>query len=988
MKRISQLVTLVALMSFTWAQTTGKISGTVSSSDGQTLAGANVIIDGTSMGAATDANGKYNILNVTAGTYSVTVNYIGYKNTIVSNVQVKSGLTTPMNFALESSVIAGEAVTIVGTKRLVEPSATNSVRIVGSDEIMNSATRSVTGLLEMQAGVTITNGDLHIRGSREEEVAYTIDGADIKDVVNSGRMASAIPEALSEIAVEAGGYGAHIGGANSGVVRQTLRTGNSSLGGSVRYESGDYGHTDITGTISGPAGPLKFFAAVRQTHTDDHSPAFYSDFAINDGAPLASYQSGLTADGDEISVVFNGDSEGIAHRSQDDLDINATATLDLGALSIRYSLVNNASTWESNTLPIRNMFNTERQSVAERNFMSNGLRMNYFLNQNFLITGGFSNVQRDYESYDGLFGKPGSFTDAMSWGDSSAVVSQYGNDADAVGAGWANAYTDPEEYYVGLFRFTRPGEIATGWNKNNRSTTAFDVSATIQKGDHEIRAGFERKDYSYSKYELSTGAIKNINTGIAAGTYDRDALNADDDALVEAMQLYNRNGNIGYDDFAGEVTDGLDAPRHPYQQSFYVNDKYEAGDVVVSAGVRVDQFNMDDWQMADPTNPPWDESNQGVQDGGMKDSETKTSVQPRLGLAFPVSDKTVFHLQYGRYAQMPELRRPWASTRYMHLVWGGQNYTPDPMGFNLDPIETTQYEVGFSYQFMPDAAFDMTAFAKNTTGQIVIAKLEEIDPLQEGYNGAEAEGPYYVNGDFTTVNGLEFTLRTRRIGRLQTYTSYTWTDARGINTDPNTSAGNLAQDKLSAPPKMIMPLYYENRHRLNISADFRFGKNDGMLNGLGVNVQYKINSGHPYTLSDGGMGQRSADAGALLSDARAREPQEPIGQSTTPWQSRVNLKVDYKLKVASYEVSLFGYIENLFNTQNVINVYSRSGNAYDDGFLTDPLLSSELVAANGATYVELYENVNLANRQHYVDDFSQDLFGTPKSVRFGVSVGF
>ncbi|MBT7114193.1 MAG: TonB-dependent receptor, partial [Candidatus Marinimicrobia bacterium] len=198
MKRISQLVTLVALMSFTWAQTTGKISGTVSSSDGQTLAGANVIIDGTSMGAATDANGKYNILNVTAGTYSVTVNYIGYKNTTVSNVQAKSGLTTPMNFALESSVIAGEAVTIVGTKRLVEPSATNSVRIVGSDEIMNSATRSVTGLLEMQAGVTITNGDLHIRGSREEEVAYTIDGADIKDVVNSGRMASAIPEALSE----------------------------------------------------------------------------------------------------------------------------------------------------------------------------------------------------------------------------------------------------------------------------------------------------------------------------------------------------------------------------------------------------------------------------------------------------------------------------------------------------------------------------------------------------------------------------------------------------------------------------------------------------------------------------------------------------------------------------------------------------------------------------------------------------------------------
>ena len=42
------------------------------------------------------------------------------------------------------------------------------------------------------------------------------------------------------------------------------------------------------------------------------------------------------------------------------------------------------------------------------------------------------------------------------------------------------------------------------------------------------------------------------------------------------------------------------------------------------------------------------------------------------------------------------------------------------------------------------------------------------------------------------------------------------------------------------------------------------------------------------------MGQRSADEGALW-DARSREPQEPVGQSTTPWQSFVNLKVDYNL---------------------------------------------------------------------------------------------
>jgi len=986
MKNILRITALFLVTSLTWAQqTTGKISGQVTDNAGAGLVGANVIVDGTSMGVATDNNGKYTILNVPAGTYALTASYIGYRSVTTSNVEVKTNLTTPQNFSMESSAIEGDAITIVGQKRLVEFSATNSVRTMGAEEIQNSASRSVTGMLEMQAGVTVTNGELHIRGSREEEVAYTIDGADIKDVVNSGRMSSAIPEALSEIAVEAGGYGAHIGGANSGVVRQTLRTGGSSFGGSARIESGDYGHTDVTGTISGPAGPVKFFAAIRQTSTDDHSPAFYESFDINDGAYLKSYQSGVTPDGDSIQVDFDG--KKIAHRAQDDLDINATATMDMGPLNIRYSFVNNTSDWQSNTLPIRNMFNTERQAAANSSFMSNGLRLNYFLNPDFLITGGFSQVSRDYESWDDSFGKPGNFTEAISWGDSASVVGNYDNPVE-VGAGWANKYTDPEPYYVGLFRFARPGDVATGWSHNHRTTRAFDMSITMQRDDHEIRAGFERKDYTYSSYSLSTGAIRNINTGIAAGTFSRDALNSSDVDLVDKMKLYNRNGSIGYDDFGNEVLEGLDAPRHPFQQSFYVNDKYEAGDVVVSAGVRVDQFNNDDWKMTDPTNPPWDESNQGIYEDQIEDSETKTSIQPRLGLAFPVSDKTVFHLQYGRYAQMPELRRPWAATRYMHLVWGGQNYTPDPMGFDLDPIETTQYEVGLSYQFIADAALDMTAFAKNTTGQVVIAKRDEIDATQDGYNGAEAEGPYYVNGDFTTVNGLEFTLRTRRIGRLQTYAAYTWTDARGINTDPNTSAGNLAQDKLSAPPKMIMPLYYENRHRLNVSADFRFGENDGFLNGLGMNLQYKLNSGHPFTLSDGGMGQRSADSGALLTDARAREPQEPIGQSTTPWQSNVDLKVDYRLMVGPSVVTVFAYVENLFDTKNVINVYSRSGNAYDDGFLTDPALSSQLVAANGATYVELYENVNLANRQHYTADYGQDLFGTPTTVKMGVSVSF
>ena len=993
MRKLSQLVALVVLVSFAWTQTTGKIRGTVSSSDGQALVGANVIVDGTSKGAATDADGGFTILNVEAGIYSVTASYIGYQSSTESNVSVKVDLTTPLNFSMQASAVEGEAVTIVGEKRLIEKSATNSVRTVGAEEIGNSASRSVSGMLDMQAGVNITNGRLSIRGSRAEEVAYTLDGASITDVVNTGRDVSAIPEALAEISVESGGYGAHIGGANSGVVRQTLKTGGSEVGGTVRFETGDYGYTDLTATVGVPIGDkIRTFVALRSNHVDDHTPTYYTDFSINDGQPMESTVSGNAPDGESVAIVFDsGGKNGVEHRKRDILQINATGTVDLGPLNLRLSAVVDNNTYESNSLPIYNMFNTERLPKSERSLTMTTARANYFLNPNMLVTAGISTFSRKFESYDDGMGKPGSFGEAIGWYDSSSVAAA-GIDASWWAAGNTNfatpgaTYTSPADYYVAnTFAFKRPGDVTTGWSKNQRDSFGMDAGLTWQRGDHEIRAGFDYKKYTYRTYYLSTSAMYNLNKAIADGTYSRDDVNSEsNESVTSALSNYNRGGQIGYDDYGNEVNSGWDGPREPTVTSLYINDKYESGDLVVSAGVRIDNFMMDDWKMNDPTNPGWDESNQGIIDSEFSESETKSVLQPRLGLAFPVSDQTVFHLQYGKFAQMPELDLPYASTRYMHLVWGGQNYTPDPMGFDLDPIETTQYEVGMSYQFAPSAAIDVTAFAKNTTGQIVISKNREVD-IDNTY-GVAQDAPYYENGDFTTVNGFEFTLRTRRISNLQTYASYTWSDARGINSDPNTGAGNLAQDALSPPPLMISPLYYHNKHRGAVALDYRFS--EGMLNGLGVNFEYKVNSGHPYTLSDGGMGQRAADGGAILADARSREPQEPVGSSTTPWQRYANLKVDYNLSLGGVGVTLFAYVNNLFDTKNVINVYSRSGNAYDDGFLTDPALSTEIVAANGQDYVDLYRNVNLENRQHFMGDFGLDVFATPQIVKMGVSVNF
>ena len=87
------------------------------------------------------------------------------------------------------------------------------------------------------------------------------------------------------------------------------------------------------------------------------------------------------------------------------------------------------------------------------------------------------------------------------------------------------------------------------------------------------------------------------------------------------------------------------------------------------------------------------------------------------------------------------------------------------------------------------------------------------------------------------------------------------------------------------------------------------------------------------------------------------------------------------------DVKLYLYVYNLFNRRNVTNVYGRTGNTEDDGFLTDPNLSGQIVeASGGATYRQLYEAVNLANRQHYWITEGGDLFDSPRQLRLGVEL--
>jgi hypothetical protein len=244
-----------------------------------------------------------------------------------------------------------------------------------------------------------------------------------------------------------------------------------------------------------------------------------------------------------------------------------------------------------------------------------------------------------------------------------------------------------------------------------------------------------------------------------------------------------------------------------------------------------------------------------------------------------------------------------------------------------------------------------------------------------------------VNGDFATTKGVELSVSLRRIHRVQAQVNYTFSDAKGTGSANNSAVSTIENGTLF--PSVISPLDFNNAHRGSVNLDYRWGKDDGgaILERLGINLLFTFNSGHPYTLSTGSAGQQGVEQGALIeNDPRASMPLEPVNSSVTPWNFLFDLRVDKTVDIGPLSTNFFVYVQNVLNTKNVINVYRRTGNADDDGWLSDPNLSGNVVATRGQGYVDLYRAIDLGNGTHYFVTTGNDLWGTPRQIRFGMKL--
>lgn len=339
----------------------------------------------------------------------------------------------------------------------------------------------------------------------------------------------------------------------------------------------------------------------------------------------------------------------------------------------------------------------------------------------------------------------------------------------------------------------------------------------------------------------------------------------------------------------------------PSYAAAYLQDKIELGYMIINAGLRLDYLNAEVDYWDDPATKTT-----------RLRSKSKTHLSPRLGFSHPVSENTLFHLNYGYYYQVPQY--PYMFTNLQADLTTGYPIVGNP---NMEPERTISYELGLTQRVADNVRLNVTTFFKDVAN-LVSSKF--VTTASGGFT-------QYYNGDYGSVKGLDFALTRVGNSNLTGSINYSYMIAQGNSSDANEFYYDYFTRGDDAPviPVQEFPLAFDQRHTLNVNVDFRVPRHQKLkVFGLavpsawGANAFFTYGSGMPYTRTD--------ESGMRLGG---------LNEGRMPANYRVDLRFDkdfFPFQAVDSKLRLFVEVNNLFDRRNVVNVYSRTGLADIDGY--------------------------------------------------------
>ena len=218
-------------------KSTGRIYGYLKDAQtGEPLMYANVVLEGTTLGAASDVHGYYVVIGVPSGNYTLKVMMMGYEQK-TRKIFLRGDNELREDFELKVEPIESEAVTVTAErtrfKEKVEVSRVNlSAREIKEAPAFVEA--DVFRSLQLMPSVTSVNdfsSALVVRGGSPDENLILLDGIEIYNPYHMGGVFSTFnADAISDAEFLAGGFPCRYGNRNSSVLEITSKEGNSKQG--------------------------------------------------------------------------------------------------------------------------------------------------------------------------------------------------------------------------------------------------------------------------------------------------------------------------------------------------------------------------------------------------------------------------------------------------------------------------------------------------------------------------------------------------------------------------------------------------------------------------------------------------------------------------------------------------------------------------------------------------------------------------------------
>ena len=970
---------------FTVAQSqTGKLTGLVVDAEtGKPIEAAAVVITGTTLGAQTNAAGRYFIIQVPPGTYTVAARRLGFQSVQATNVQITIDGTREQNFKLKATNQQLAAVTVQADQTpLIERNQVGSASVVTAEQIASLPVTSIAGVLALQQGFTevpnntsvislaeeqrSTTQPIRVRGGRGGSTLSMIDGVPINNPLFGSDVVSLNSMAVQQVNFQRGGMDPQYGNALSGVINQAVREGGSEVSGSINFQNSTlpgalFGNEQdkllglnlLNGYLSGPVPGTN--AKVR--------------YAVS-GQVQSQAARVLKFDNDVFTV---------------NSPITREDELAPGARDLNGG-------WQGYG------GNQNSQVVGKLTFLP-------FANTTIKITGvGAERATRNYDRrlYYVYRGDPLALVNNRA--DSLQILTDGGNrfSQDLM----QPSVSDKGRVIIGSLeqRFGRSNvQVRFGQTNFERITCPYFLGTCIP--GPFFRPNFDQNFLSPSPGVAGGDRIP--DAGIVDGVYGGEKFTTRTFKADVQSQLTDHNNlqfgaqfvshDLTYKDVGAFGSNSGIQPMisqvyraKPIEAAGYVQSIIEYDFITIKLGGRFDYGRAKGLGFTDPFNPSNNTSArevcEGATVGGKKmvnaqgqpyglaacaagainpatqrsilldsaaaiaqlddfsEAKARTAFSPRVAVAFPLTEKSQVFFNAGRYTMVPLYGNGYRNTGIGTVAGAGDNYcsatqtkpgtnecipniTTNNPAFVGNPSllleQAKQYEVGYQTELGRNYSVQVAVFNRSETGLSGLRPSRSTQDIGSTYDGSLPSYTVLVNGDFLTSRGMEVQFRRRLADRWGYDVNFGLSRAT-TNSRPPDRANEVQRTEATI-----------NQQLIETVAD--------------IDQTYKVNTSFFLQVRED-IPTLPFNAGKLLRNARATitfnrtagVPYTPVRATSfgnvnsaaasadvnagrQPATSQFDLVVDKGFRIGAVRYSGFLRVANLFNRANCVQVFVNTG---------------------------------------------------------------